>query len=105
MPNQFHLSISAPYYEQTPIENIFLVQGKFNKLEAIHDKKKNTNFNEYLAGFPKEFAIFVDYCRNLPFKATPDYMFLRYFITTNHKIMILETSSAAWDKNGTFNMI
>ncbi|CBY07277.1 unnamed protein product [Oikopleura dioica] len=59
-----------------PWQNI-QVQGKFNKLEAIHDKKKNTSFNDYLAGFPKEFAIFVDYCRNLPFKATPDYMFLR----------------------------
>ncbi|CAG5102155.1 Oidioi.mRNA.OKI2018_I69.chr1.g168.t2.cds [Oikopleura dioica] len=59
-----------------PWQNI-QVQGKFKKLEAIHDKKKNTNFSDYLSGFPKEFVIFVDYCRNLPFKATPDYMFLR----------------------------
>ncbi|KAL1920706.1 uncharacterized protein VTP21DRAFT_1083 [Calcarisporiella thermophila] len=47
------------------------------KYEKIGEKKQLTPIRELCAGFPEEFAIYLNYVRKLGFEETPDYDFLR----------------------------
>ncbi|KAI0082657.1 CK1/CK1/CK1-G protein kinase [Panus rudis PR-1116 ss-1] len=47
------------------------------KYEKIGEKKQTTPIKELCAGFPEEFAIYLNYVRKLGFEETPDYDFLR----------------------------
>ncbi|KAE9408487.1 kinase-like protein [Gymnopus androsaceus JB14] len=49
--------------------------------EKIGEKKQTTPISELCEGFPKEFAIYMDYVRKLSFQETPDYDFLRDLFT------------------------
>lgn len=51
------------------------------KYEKIGEKKQTTAINELCAGFPKQFAEYLHYVRNLEFDATPDYDYLRDLFT------------------------
>jgi hypothetical protein len=51
---------------------------------CVHD------YGEIYAGFPAEFAMYLNYCRGLRFDEAPDYMYLRQlfrilFRTLNHQ--------------------
>ncbi|KAI8060984.1 kinase-like domain-containing protein [Gongronella butleri] len=47
------------------------------KYEKIGEKKQSTTVKELCAGYPNEFAIYLQYVRKLGFEETPDYDFLR----------------------------
>ncbi|KAL1923672.1 uncharacterized protein VTP21DRAFT_8652 [Calcarisporiella thermophila] len=47
------------------------------KYEKIGEKKQTTPVKDLCAGFPEEFAIYLNYVRKLGFEETPDYDFLR----------------------------
>lgn len=47
------------------------------KHRKIKDKKENTPLRDLCRGFPKAFETYLAYCRNLSFKARPDYNMLR----------------------------
>ncbi|KAK7693536.1 bifunctional choline kinase/ethanolamine kinase cki1 [Cerrena zonata] len=47
------------------------------KYEKIGEKKQTTPIKELCAGFPEEFAIYLNYVRKLGFEESPDYEFLR----------------------------
>lgn len=51
------------------------------KYEKIGEKKQTTPIEELCAGFPKQFAEYLYYVRNLEFDATPDYDYLRDLFT------------------------
>lgn len=51
------------------------------KYEKIGEKKQTTPIDELCAGFPKQFAEYLRYVRNLEFDATPDYDYLRDLFT------------------------
>jgi serine/threonine protein kinase len=53
------------------------VDKKEDRYKKIYEKKKSTTEEELCAGFPKEFAEYVKYTRNLGFEQDPDYEFLR----------------------------
>lgn len=63
---------------------------KKQKYEKISDKKYATSIETLCKGLPAEFAMYLNYCRNLQFEEAPDYMYLRQlfrilFRTLNHK--------------------
>ncbi|KAI8089203.1 binary complex of casein kinase-1 with Cki7, partial [Halteromyces radiatus] len=47
------------------------------KYEKIGEKKQSTSIKDLCAGFPGEFAIYLQYVRKLGFEENPDYDFLR----------------------------
>ncbi|KAJ3202764.1 casein kinase I [Entophlyctis luteolus] len=47
------------------------------KYEKIGEKKRTVPISELCEGFPKEFGIYLSYCRELKFEETPDYDYLR----------------------------
>ncbi|KAK9894718.1 kinase-like protein [Cystobasidium minutum MCA 4210] len=51
------------------------------KYEKIGEKKQTTPIKELCEGFPKEFAIYLNYVRKLGFEETPDYDFLRELLS------------------------
>ncbi|KAM5292620.1 casein kinase I-like [Ctenodactylus gundi] len=60
------------------------------KHEKISEKKMSTAVEALCAGFPSEFAMYLNYCRGLRFEEAPDYMYLRQlfrilFGTLNHQ--------------------
>ncbi|KAJ3058482.1 casein kinase I, partial [Rhizoclosmatium hyalinum] len=51
------------------------------KYEKIGEKKRTTPLRELCDGFPDEFAMYLQYCRDLKFEETPDYDYLRGLFT------------------------
>jgi hypothetical protein len=47
------------------------------KLLKIYEKKITTPIEELCHGLPAELAIYMNYCRSLPFEDKPDYFFLK----------------------------
>ncbi|XP_046281935.1 casein kinase I-like [Marmota monax] len=45
--------------------------------EKISEKKRSTSVEVLCKGFPAEFAIYLNYCRRLPFEEVPDYKYLK----------------------------
>lgn len=63
---------------------------KKQKYEKISEKKMATPVEVLCKGHPAEFAMYLNYCRNLRFEEVPDYMYLRQlfrilFRTLNHQ--------------------
>jgi casein kinase 1 alpha len=50
---------------------------KKEKYEKIAAKKTSTRASTLCKGFPDEFVTYIEYCRNLQFDETPDYMYVR----------------------------
>jgi len=50
---------------------------KNQKYERIKEKKMSTSVDSLCAGYPAEFAMYINYCRGLRFEQPPDYMYLR----------------------------
>lgn len=50
---------------------------KEEKYKKIKESKVGTPISELTKGYPKEFADYMNYCRNLEFKEDPDYDYLR----------------------------
>ena len=55
-------------------------KNKIEKYEKIMNMKINSKLNVICDGLPKEFAIFLQYCRDIGFDETPNYNFLRKLI-------------------------
>lgn len=79
------------YFNRTslPWQGLKAVTKK-QKYEKISEKKVSTPVEVLCRGFPTEFAMYLNYCRNLQFTDTPDYMYLRQlfrilFRTLNHQ--------------------
>ncbi|RWS23510.1 casein kinase I isoform delta-A-like protein [Leptotrombidium deliense] len=53
---------------------------KRQKYERISEKKMSTPIEELCAGFPAEFATYLNYCRTLRFEEKPDYSYLRQLL-------------------------
>ena len=53
------------------------VKNKEDRYRKIMEKKKATSAEELCQGFPKEFADYVNYTRNLEYEEDPDYIYLR----------------------------
>ncbi|RWS01323.1 casein kinase I isoform delta-A-like protein [Dinothrombium tinctorium] len=53
---------------------------KRQKYERISEKKMSTPIEELCAGFPPEFATYLNYCRTLRFEEKPDYSYLRQLL-------------------------
>ncbi|ORY47223.1 kinase-like protein, partial [Rhizoclosmatium globosum] len=51
------------------------------KYEKIGEKKRTTPLRELCDGYPDEFAMYLQYCRDLKFEETPDYDYLRGLFT------------------------
>ena len=49
---------------------------KEEKRERIKNKMKETSIEELCAGLPKEFSVFMEYCRGMSFEQEPDYEYL-----------------------------
>lgn len=66
------------YFNRTslPWQGLKAVTKK-QKYEKISEKKVSTPVEVLCRGFPAEFAMYLNYCRNLQFTDTPDYMYLR----------------------------
>ena len=47
------------------------------KYDAISEKKLETSISELCQGLPREFNMYMEYCKNLQFEETPDYEYLR----------------------------
>ncbi len=56
------------------------VKNKNEKIEKIMNKKIYSKLDEICDGLPKEFAIFLQYTRDIGFDQTPNYSFLRKII-------------------------
>ena len=52
-------------------------KDKDERQRKILEKKKNTTPSELCEGFPKEFELFCNYCRNLEYEEEPDYNLMR----------------------------
>ena len=50
---------------------------KEEKYRKIKESKVGTPISELTKGYPKEFADYMNYCRNLGFTEDPDYSYLR----------------------------
>lgn len=50
---------------------------KKQKYEKISEKKLSTDVVTLCKNFPPEFAIYLNYCRSLPFEGAPDYAYLK----------------------------
>ncbi|CAO3592384.1 unnamed protein product [Absidia cylindrospora] len=55
------------------------------KYEKIGEKKQTSAIKELCAGYPEEFAIYLQYVRKLGFEEAPDYDFLRELFTKSIK--------------------
>ena len=66
------------YFNRTslPWQGLKAVTKK-QKYEKISEKKVSTPVEILCRGFPAEFAMYLNYCRNLQFMINPDYMYLR----------------------------
>ncbi|XP_055952466.1 casein kinase I-like isoform X2 [Argiope bruennichi] len=63
---------------------------KKQKYEKISEKKISTSVETLCKGFPVEFTMYLNYCRNLRFEDDPDYAYLKQlfsslFRTLNHQ--------------------
>jgi len=74
--------------EQIGIVLMYLVRGelpwqglpaknKEEKYEQIKQKKLSTSIDDLTFGFPKEFKIYLEYCRKIKFEARPDYSYVK----------------------------
>mmetsp|Transcript_7245 Transcript_7245/g.7098 ORF Transcript_7245/g.7098 Transcript_7245/m.7098 type:complete len:211 (+) Transcript_7245:139-771(+) len=52
-------------------------RGKEEKYQKIKESKMSTSIEVLCDGFPREFSIYISYCRNLKFEEAPDYAYLR----------------------------
>ena len=59
-----------------PWQGLHVHKGE-DRYKKILSKKKGTTAEELCKGFPKEFADYINYTRNLEFEADPDYKYLR----------------------------
>ena len=60
------------------------------KYEKLSEKKMSTSVEVLCRGWPPEFAMYLNYCRNLRFEQEPDYKYLRtlfriLFRSLNHQ--------------------
>lgn len=53
---------------------------KKSKYDKIKEKKISTTVDELVKGLPKEFGMYMQYCRNLKFEEKPDYSLLRKYL-------------------------
>ena len=53
------------------------VKNKEDRYRKIMERKKATSAEELCQGFPKEFADYINYTRNLEYEEDPDYIYLR----------------------------
>ena len=74
-----------------PWQGLHVNKGE-DRYKKILIKKKGTSPEELCKGFPKEFADYIHYTRNLEFEADPDYKYLRGLLTT-----VLENQKAQYD--------
>ena len=74
-----------------PWQGLHVNKGE-DRYKKILIKKKGTTPEELCKGFPKEFADYIHYTRNLEFEADPDYKYLRGLLTT-----VLENQKAQYD--------
>uniref|UniRef100_A0A182PEC5 non-specific serine/threonine protein kinase n=1 Tax=Anopheles epiroticus TaxID=199890 RepID=A0A182PEC5_9DIPT len=51
--------------------------NKKERFEKIMERKMSTNIDDLCAGAPKEFAVYLKYCRNMNFEEQPDYKYWR----------------------------
>ncbi|CAG9310075.1 unnamed protein product [Blepharisma stoltei] len=51
--------------------------GKQEKYQKIKESKMSTPVDTLCEGYPREFSIYINYCRNLQFEDAPDYAYLR----------------------------
>ena len=51
--------------------------SKSEKYKLIKEKKQSISVEELTKNCPKEFCMFMNYCRNLSFKHVPDYAYLK----------------------------
>ena len=58
------------------------IDKREDRYKKICDKKKSTSAEELCAGFPKEFALYINYTRNMGFDAEPNYDYLRSLFKT-----------------------
>ena len=63
-----------------------------DRYKKILAKKKGTTAEELCKGFPKEFADYINYTRNMEFEVDPDYKYLRGLL-----LSILEKENCAYD--------
>ena len=60
---------------------------KRQKFEQISEKKMSTPVKVLCNGFPAEFAMYLNHCRDLRFEEQPDYLYLRHlFFTLFHTL-------------------
>ena len=50
---------------------------KKEKYDAIKDNKLSTPLETLCRGFPNEFIVYLNYCKNLRFEEKPDYSYVR----------------------------
>ena len=74
-----------------PWQGLHVNKGE-DRYKKILIKKKGTTPEELCKGFPKEFADYIHYTRNLEFEADPDYKYLRGLLTT-----VLENQKSQYD--------
>jgi len=55
----------------------FNYKSKEERNQQIKELKLNTSLEELTKGFPREFLIYMQYCRDLGFTQDPDYSYLR----------------------------
>jgi casein kinase 1 len=52
-------------------------KNKDDKYNKIKEKKVTTTIESLTRGYPEEFSLYLQYCRNLKFEEKPDYAYLR----------------------------
>jgi serine/threonine protein kinase len=73
------------------------VKTDAERAQKIREKKESVPLAELCAGFPTEFQTYLAYCRNLPFKQRPDYVYLRsLFRDVREKVGPLEDYDLQW---------
>lgn len=90
---------------------IFFLKGKLpwqglsgttkkEKLRNVYEKKKNTSIDELCDGIPKEFKLYIKYCRRLRYSEKPDYHYLKGLIHSLIKKKRYKIDyKFDWDKN------
>ncbi|XP_037941117.1 casein kinase I-like [Teleopsis dalmanni] len=71
---------------------------KVQKFERISEKKISTTVRALCRGFPNEFVVYLDFCRQMHFEQRPDYFFLRMTLQNLlHKIGFTYDSCFDWN--------
>ena len=88
-----------------PWQGLPIKSGR-NKYEKILEKKKETSSKDLCFGFPNEFEIFIDYCRNLKYEEEPQYFYLEnLFLNVLKKDNFKFDFFYDWDNNINNNFI